>query len=205
MQVKELWLKNNSGSDVNLSDLGVKVPKDKTINVFKSNPYITAAQVQKSLESGSVFKRLSNKTLEVVVGYSNPTPPTLNHIGLSSNSIEIVKSKSSIIINNKDMDILSDEDLGDFADYGFDPDVNLNSSRSKTNEGAVVVEQKQDDQPPKELKKPIQKPTSVEKSEENTVVVKQDMPVEEKVEVYDSKVATKDKSGTIVMKFKETK
>ncbi len=145
MVEKQLWLQNTSGLDVNLSDLGVQVPAFKTVNVYKANPYLTDLQVQKSLESGAIFKRLEAKTLKVVEGYTNPRPHTLDHVKASTKVIDVIKTKSSVVIDTKDMNVLGDEDLGDIADYGFDLDKNLNVKRIKTEDGSVVVEQKFDD------------------------------------------------------------
>ena len=144
MDNKELWLQNNTGSDVSLSDLGVKVLANRTINVYKYNPHVTVEQVQKSKESGSLARRLESKTLTVVAGTKNPRPHTLDHVGISNSVVEVVKSKSAVFIDTKNEDVLEDEDLGDFADYGLGDLGHKNATPTKRSDGVVVVEQKQD-------------------------------------------------------------
>lgn len=142
---KELWLQNNTGADVSLSDLGVKVPANKTINVYKYNPYVTTEQVQKSREDGALSKRLTSNTLTVVSGAKDPRPHTLDHVKASNSIVEVVKSKSAVFIDTKSEDVLEDEDLGDFADYGLGDLGHKNTTATKVNKGVVVIEQKQDD------------------------------------------------------------
>lgn len=269
-ELKELWLQNTSGLDINLSDLGVKVPANKTVNVYKVNPYVTEAQVKQSLSEGSVFKRLNIGTLKVVSGQTNATPHTLNHLKESTEVAQVTKTKSSVVIDTKGMDVLDDEDLGDIADYGFEPDVDLsNVAHSRTNDGSVVVNQRQgDDALPFEVPAksdevaaeqvstmsqqsmvvmsqqaanatnpvgPISEaitppaPTSPQNyvaepqateperysdhSETEVVAgskavavekaVEEESEAAEEEEQFDSQVATKDDSGSIVMKFKE--
>lgn len=144
MVKKELWLKNNTGSDVNVGDLGVRVLANGTTNVYAYNPYITEQKVKNSIESGSLLKRLESGVLSVVRGSKNPNPHTLNHIKASSGPIEVVKSKSSVFIDTKEEDVLADEDLGDIADYGLGELGHNNTANVRTRDGSVVVEQKED-------------------------------------------------------------
>jgi hypothetical protein len=142
---KTLWLKNNTGSDVSLSDLGVKVAANQTINVYAYNPYVTVEQVKKSMEDGAISKRLENNVLSVVKGTKKSRPHTLDHIKASSDAVEIVKSKTSVFINTKDEDVLNDEDLGDIADYGLGELGHNNTTNMRTDDGSVVVKQKEDE------------------------------------------------------------
>ena len=234
---KEMWLKNNTGSDVSLSDLGVKVLANQTTNIYAYNPYITETQVKKSIENGSIYKRLKNNVLSVVKGAKNQKPHTLDHIKTSSKVVEVVKSKSSIFINTNDEDVLEDEDLGSIADYGLGELGHNNTKNVVFSDGVVVVEQKKDEEIVKttdtgikidvlrnagvnektivaltdntkkstdEVKKPKKEKLvdSVNKAKNSTVDMKSDneRTIEED---FDTKVATKDKSGAIVMKVKE--
>lgn len=142
---KELWLQNNTSSDVSLSDLGVKIPANKTINIYKYNPYLTVEQVKRSQEDGSIAKRLKSETLIVVAGTKKLRPHTLDHIKVSDSVVEVVKSKSAVFIDTKGEDVLEDEDLGDFADYGFGELGHKNTINTRTSDGSIVVKQKQDD------------------------------------------------------------
>jgi hypothetical protein len=142
---KALWLKNNTGSDVSLSDLGVKVLANQTTNVYAYNPYITTEQVKKSMEDGSISKRLESKVLSVVKGVKKPRPHNLDHVKTSSGVVEVVKSKTAVFINTKDEDVINDEDLGDIADYGLGELGHTNTTNVRTEDGSIVVKQKEDE------------------------------------------------------------
>lgn len=144
MEKKTLWVKNNTSADVSLSDLGVKVAANQTTNIYAYNPYITEQQVQASLESGSLQKRLKNNVLSLAKGFKPKRPHTLDHIKTSNKAIEISKSKSAVYVNTKDEDVLSDSDFGEIADYGLGDLGHENTSNVKTNDGSIVVEQKKD-------------------------------------------------------------
>jgi hypothetical protein len=150
MANKKLWLQNNTGADVSVSDLGVKVPANGTLDVYAYNPYLTKEQVAKSKEDGSLAKRLSSGVLSVTKGTKNPKPHTLDHVKTSSRAVEVVKSKSAVLVNTKEEDVLADEDLGDFADYGLGELGHENAKSVRTGDGVVVVQQKQDDPDPEE-------------------------------------------------------
>jgi len=150
MAKKELWLKNNTRADVHLSDLGVKVGSLKTINVYAYNPYVTEDKVKLSKESGSLFKRLKTNTLRVVKKAVPGRPHTLDQIKVSNTPIEIVKIKTAILIDTKELDVLDDDDLGEIADYGLGDLGHGNTDFAKTSDGAVVVRQKQDDDAPED-------------------------------------------------------
>ena len=147
MTEKVLWLKNVSNKDISLSDLGIKVPVNKTINVYQSNPYLSKEQVQKSLEEGTIAKKLQSKNLQVMAKYVSEKPHNLDHIKTSTKPINIVKSKSSIVIDTQEIDVINDDDLSGIADYGFDNDIELddNTNNIKTEDGSIVIKQKQDD------------------------------------------------------------
>lgn len=263
---KVLWVKNNTGADVSLSDLGVKVLANKTINVYAYNPYITTEQVNNSRLSGSLSKRLESETLVVVKGTKNPNPHTLNHIKTSPSAISVIKSKTSVFINTSEEDVLEDDDLGDIADYGLGDLGHNNTINVRTEDGSIVVEQVKDDpeseipglgvgvksssgasgqsitamtrqaesqsdpvgpiadsssppnkpfvivnpsEDPVEIKEETKSATKIKKIgdtiviDENSADSKEAL-VDDSVESYDTQVATKDESGSIVMKIKET-
>lgn len=138
---KALWVRNNTGSDVSLSDLGVKVLANKTINVYAYNPYLIKDKVDMSRLTGSLAKRLESGVLVVVKGTKNPKPHTLDHIKASSDSV-VVRSKSAVFVNTKEEDVLEDGDLGDIADYGLGDLGHSNTINVRTEDGSIVVEQR---------------------------------------------------------------
>jgi hypothetical protein len=139
MENKVLWVQNAGTSDVSLSDLGVKVPAGKTINVYKTNPYLTEAMVKQSLESGALFKRLSAKILKIVNKAVSTKSPILDKINTSKGSVSARKTKTSVIIGVDDPEDSIEAEF-DFADYGVSDAVT-----HKKVDNAVVVDVKQDD------------------------------------------------------------
>ncbi len=256
--MEELWVKNNTGLDVGLGDLGMKIPANSTVDIYKRSHYITAIKVEASLSDGSLYKRITSNTLEIVQGRANLKPHTLNHLKASTKPTQVVKTKSSVVIDTAEMDVLEDGDLGDIADYGLG-DVNANVDYVKDETGAVVVQQ-HEDEPEEEVpevkvnieamksagvseqvirvvvketnelvedklkgkvhvvKPPEDKPEEVVQvdaeaelkveSRGDMVVVnelKQPEVLTKDSESFDTQVATKDESGTIIMKLKEVK
>lgn len=142
-----LWVKNPGGTDVSLSDLGVKVPAGKTVNVYAVNPYLTVEQVEKSRSSGALFKRLESKILIIVTKAVSVVPPTLNQIKESDQPIRARKTKSSVVIEPSTDEPQEEGDSFDFADYGVN---GLGPIEHKRETGAVLVDTFQD-QESKEL------------------------------------------------------
>ena len=146
MSDKELWLMNLSKSDVNLGDLGVKVPMGKTVNLFKVNPYLTQAKVDASMDGGSLKKRLSGDSpvLKVVSGPSSKRPHNLDKLQQDDGTALYAKKvNSSVVIESKPVDVEQDESF-DFADYGVDIGEDVQQARE---DGAVVVKAKEDEAP----------------------------------------------------------
>ena len=143
MSDKVLWVQNPGSADVSLSDLGMKVPAGKTVNIFKVNPYLTEAQVEASKASGSLSKRLGSKTLRVVEKAVSVNPPSLNQIKQSDQTVQAKKTKSSVVIES-DIDLDDEQEAFDFADYGIN-DLGPDVTRDKQKDGAVVVTAKEDD------------------------------------------------------------
>lgn len=146
MSKEVLWVRNDSGSDVSLSDLGVKVPRGKTINLFQHNPYLTVDKVKKSLENGSLAKRVSSGVLTQVQGPSNSRPASLDHVKQSDESVTVKKTKTSVVVESSTPE-LEDEQYQEgfsFADYGID---DLGDVTQEKKGAAVVVSATQDDAP----------------------------------------------------------
>lgn len=166
MNEKELWLKNTSGSDVNLSDLGVKVRRGKVINVFKYNPHLTLDKVKQSMESGSLSKRLLSGVLSKASGPVNSRPNSLNKVGLSDKSVTIKKSNTSVLVESGNKDLGSDNQQDDsfgFADYGIS---DLGEVVQEKSGAAVVVRQNEGEEPVnpgEEILKPVESTNPVSK------------------------------------------
>lgn len=143
---QELWLLNLSKADVSISDLGIKVPIGKAVNVYKANPYLTAQQVEKSMKSGALAKRLSGTKpiLKIVKKASTARPAALDKIKQSKEPVKIKKTKSSVVIDSSAQEENTDGEKFDFADYG----VSVGSDASQVREqSSVFVKAKEDQQP----------------------------------------------------------
>jgi hypothetical protein len=147
MEIRELWLYNPTSSDVSISDLGVKVPAGKAVNVYKANPYLTTAKVQESVNSGAVARRIDAKILKIVSRKpALERPKILDQIKSSDKPIIAKKTKSSVVIERG----MTEEDLGEngtfeFADYGVDGQVSYTKDKE-----SVVVTPKVGEEPKKE-------------------------------------------------------
>lgn len=109
----ELWVFNTTKLDIRVSDLNVKVPANKAVNVYVYNPYLTEAIVKKSMESGSLKNRLLSGALKVITKKPKETLPQKTK---QANVFNARKTRSSIII---EPDIGDDEqEKFEFADYG---------------------------------------------------------------------------------------
>jgi len=138
----ELWLYNSTTADVSISDLGIKVPAGKAINVYQYNPYLTVSKVEGSRSSGALFRRLESRVLMVIVKATNPIPQTLNQLKESNKTVHAKKTKTSVVIEQKTDEPEEDGNFG-FADYGI-TDVGPDVSTSKE-DGSVFIHTKQDD------------------------------------------------------------
>ncbi len=115
--VEEFWITNITNTNVNLTDLGFTVKPWMTINILDSRHYyFTKEQILKSVESGSLYKRRD----KIVV---RKTPPILNKphlVTVDENSITPNKSKSSIVVVEKNYEDLNFPELSikddDFAE-----------------------------------------------------------------------------------------
>lgn len=252
---EELWIFNPTGCDVSLSDLGVKVPAGKTINVYAYNPYVKKEQVEKSMKDGAISKRLILKTIKIVNGPYKERPLALDNLKAAQpNTISARKTKTSIVVDqNSPVTEEIEEGFNEFADYGFDVS---EAVKTKKEDGAVLVVQEKTKE---EIIKaePVKTEIITEKSKVDsptTILVKETsskftdptgphaeavssskspyakifkQPETEKKKVlfkradetnttddsiinmnkveteFDATIITKDKSGAIIMKFKE--
>lgn len=142
MKNKELWLMNSGTMDVHLSDLAVKVWANKTVNIYALSPYLTEEQINKSMESGSIKKRLDSGVLKIVKGNTKKLPDVINKIKESKEPILVRKTKSSVVVEHTDDETIESDGF-DFADYGLSGlEAEISNER-----GTVVVQAKQDESP----------------------------------------------------------
>jgi len=174
MPNKELWLMNLSQSDVNLGDLGLKVPIGRTVDLYKVNPYLEEHKVNASMKSGSLFKRLRGESpvLKVVKGSAKTRPHNLDLISQDDGTALYAKKvNSSVFIEAKPVDIEKDSGF-EFADYGVD--IGKDSHRMVDDTGAVFVkaaDEKAEDAPAKSVEtKPESLPGTI--SNQSAVVMK---------------------------------
>ena len=134
---RALWLQNPGTSDVNIGDLGVKVPAGKTINIFAYNPYLSEEKVETSKGWGSLARRLLTGVLKIVKKAPTGRPSILDQIKASKNAARVTKTKSSVIIESNNNE--EEGETFDFADYGISDIIS-----HENNAGAILVNTKQD-------------------------------------------------------------
>lgn len=149
MKVKnnnELWIQNSGKTDIKVADLNVKVRAGTTVNVYKYNPYLTVSQVEDSLKSGSLSRKLKSNSVKIVQGRTVQNPAPLKTVDEDKNPL-VKKVKSSVVIEQENND---PEESGnfDFADYGI---ADLGPVEQVKEGNTVSVRAKQDEKPkPKE-------------------------------------------------------
>ena len=123
MNTNELWVQNIGKSDVMLYDLNVKVPKGTTVNVYRSNPRLTPAQVKASIKSGYILSRTTAGKIRIVRKNIRTRPETIKHIKENKDNYVARKTKSSVVIEDVPSEISSAKNTFEFADYGVSDDV----------------------------------------------------------------------------------
>jgi len=162
MTKKPLWIQNNTSTDISLSDIGVRVRSKGTVNVYAHNPYITEEMVAASRASGSLKKRLASGKISVVRAPVKTNPHGINHIKESDRVVEVVKTKSAVVVDTKQSDVLGDEDLLDIADYGTG-DLDIDAAKPVLENGMVTIRQSTLEEP-----EPAQSPkTTIESVKSN--------------------------------------
>jgi hypothetical protein len=161
---KELWLFNTSQADVSVSDLGVKVPAGKSINVYRTNPYLTEAKVEESKSSGSLAKRLAGDSpvLKIVKKAVSDGKEALNKLQVSDKPLTATRTKNSVVIDSPVTENAGEDQGFDFADYGVDAEI----AKPVVDGKGVVVTAKTDEVP-----KTVSSPAQQIGLENKTVVV----------------------------------
>lgn len=139
----KLFLHNPTKMDVSIDDLCLTIKSGMTIEVYKFNPLLTVEQVEKSVASGSIFRRLENKTLRIVSKIVSPKPMTLYHIKQSDKPALLRQMKSSIILTPESVMDSEIKEQFDFADYGIDrnipPPIENKPAATKNSNGVITV------------------------------------------------------------------
>lgn len=78
------WVTNVTKRDILVGDLGVKIPAMRTVDLLDNrHSILTLDKVKKSLESGSLARRLATKPKQILIRQSEPEPPLARQIDLS--------------------------------------------------------------------------------------------------------------------------
>lgn len=114
-KAKEYWAKNVTDSDLIISDLALKIPANRTVNLYRLNPRLKPAIIEESEEEGALGKCLTlRKVLKL------PCAPIVTEQDLPTEIKEATRSlpsrsKSANIVDVKELDFI--EELSDaFSD-----------------------------------------------------------------------------------------
>lgn len=106
----EFYVTNISKKDIHLSDLCIVVRSMTTMNIFGKKSIITKEQLLKSIMTGSLSKRLENKSL--IVRVTKPTNEKIQKIQISDSCVKS-KNKTAIVVEKKyieELDLLYKKD-----------------------------------------------------------------------------------------------
>ena len=158
--MKEAWYKNTTSSDLLLSDLELKIPKHKTVNLYQLKPTLTVERIAKSEESGGLlFKSVSLNKLIKLPFAPPPKQAELPDSIKESKGMIPSRVKTSVVIDASEQGFLEDIDAdlqsfdeasatkyADLAEGISDPlsmgsdDDTFNTIVIPSNEEEVVVE-----------------------------------------------------------------
>jgi len=136
-----LYIQNSTRMDVGVDDLFMVVKSGTTIDVYRYNPALTVEQVQKSLESGSLSRRIKGNMIRIVNKIVATRPVSLDDVKLSDKPRMIKQTKSTIIVEPSSVLDEGSKEAFDFADFG----VNLDEIKKivpepkKNTDGSVTV------------------------------------------------------------------
>jgi hypothetical protein len=104
-------LKNITRYDVNIGDLGYRIPAGKSRNLLGKNARIKWEVIEKSIKSGSLFKRLGRSLVEVAQVIEALPPPKTVSKG-EENIVFPQRTKSYIVIDVGEIDesVIKSED-----------------------------------------------------------------------------------------------
>ena len=118
---KELWIQNRSRLDYGVSECGLTIKALTTINLYAHNPDCTEEHVRLALaRGGSLEIGIRKGYLQQVNRKVDIRPALLNQIKASKGSIQAVRTKTSFIIDQGQLDLgEGGAEQFDFADYGI--------------------------------------------------------------------------------------
>lgn len=134
---KALYVKNLSGFDLNIADLGFRIKAGATVNIYEFNQYLTDDAIHKSLTSGYLFKGTQpDKDGKVYIKIlKKPVKKEMHKVKVAT--IEQTPLENKTILVNPVEHI---EDGGFLAvDYGFDTSMTKNLQTNLTEEEVVKV------------------------------------------------------------------
>jgi len=106
---KEYWITNISKRNITLSDLGISVPRETCVNLLSKNYYLKPEQIEKSVSSGSIFKKRDK-----ILSNTKPREPEIKRIELSSRPVlRPPRSIAHIEVKEFEELIISDEKFAD--------------------------------------------------------------------------------------------
>lgn len=115
MSKTDIWFRNITKADLNSTELALKIPAEKTVNLFKLNPNLTRQDIDKSLESGFLKKcKEAGKIIHIqyapeIITYSMPVGPAVSKIPIPS------RIRSAIVMDNNQDDFI--EELSNFSEF----------------------------------------------------------------------------------------
>jgi hypothetical protein len=118
MKDQEFWIVNISNRNVTLSDLNLSIKAGSSVNLLdKKHYHLTMDQLQKSLTSGSIYKK-RDKIFKRVV------PPTFKKdpMAIDMNAVVSSRSKSIFEIKEERFEELEFTDEQYFASEGSEDD-----------------------------------------------------------------------------------
>lgn len=137
MSNKTLFIRNLSGFDLNIADLGFRIKAGATVNIYEFNQYLTDDAIQKSLTSGYLFKGTQpDKNGKVYIKIlKKPVKQEKHKVKVAI--IEQTSLENKTILVNPVEHI---ENGGFLAvDYGFDTSMTKNLQTNLTEEEVVKV------------------------------------------------------------------
>ena len=129
---KTLYVKNLTGFDLNIADLGVRIKAGTTIEVYSFNPYLTEEAIQKSLNSGYLYKGTHPDKTGKIHCQILKKPANKQQNKLKTAIIQKTPVENNAVLINPIEHI---EDGGFLAvDYGFDTSMSKNLPTNLTSE-----------------------------------------------------------------------
>ena len=118
----EYWVKNRTSKDLVSSELNLKIPAGKPVNLFKLNPNLTHEVLAKSEASGFIFK--THEAQKLVKLVNAPVKQQLRAPNITeSKKFAPTRRRSAIVIDPKQNNFI--EELGSFDEAvaaGYDED-----------------------------------------------------------------------------------